>query len=218
MENIDIVVKKFEEEIGYAFKRKDLLRNALTHPSFNPSSFEILEFIGDRVINLIIAKIIFQSNPPANEKEYAQKFVGLTNKDALYQAGIRMKLNEYVLWTGSPAHHKTIIQDATEAIIGAIYLDAGMDFAFKFTQQIWENVENKAFDEIDPKSSLQVWASRRKIELKYDLMKTSGPPHDRRYVVKLSVNDYNDFFGFGPSIRSAEKDAAEKFLRRYKDE
>lgn len=215
--NIQNVVTCFEDEIKYSFSRKDLLMNALTHPSFKQSSFEILEFIGDRVINLIIAKILFHSKP-ANEKEYARKFVGLTNKDALYQAGLNMQLNKHVLWTGSPAHHKTIIQDATEAVVGAIFLDAGMDFTHEFVQKIWENVQNKGFDQVDPKTSLQLWVNKKKISIKYDLIKTSGPPHDRRYVVRLKVENYDESFGFGHSIRNAEKDAAEKFLRIYKDE
>ena len=212
MQDITKVIEKFESDIGYVFIRKDLITNALTHPSFKPSSFEILEFIGDRVINLVVAKLLFQSKP-ANEKEYAQKFVGLTNKDALFEVGMLLKLNEYVLWTGSESHHKTIIQDAVEAVFGAIFLDAGMDFTQKFAQQTWEKVQKKDFLQVDPKSALQLWATKKKLELKYDLIKTSGPPHNRRYVIRLSVESYNCFFGFGTSIRGAEKEAAEKFLR-----
>jgi len=214
MDDISSRIEGFEKEIQYSFQRKDLIQGALTHPSFQQSTFEVLEFIGDRVINLVVAKLLYQDKPK-NEKEYAQRFVGLTNRDSLYQAGVYMKLHEYVRWIGSQSHHKTIVQDATEAVFGAIFLDAGMEFTQEFGARVWSNVQRKRFAEVDPKSALQLWSSKKKLELKYDLIKTSGPPHDRRYVVKLSVQNYNDFFGFGQSIRNAEKEAAEKFLRAH---
>jgi len=202
---------KFEVIIGHSFQDKTILRDALTHPSAGPSRFEMLEFIGDRVLNLCIAQILW-SKGVNSEQEYAHKFMPLTHRNALYAAGLLLKLDQHVLWKGEIGHKKTVVQDACEAVLGALFLDAGFEMTLKCVQRLWSRIECGTFDEIDPKSSLQNWANKHKILLKYEVVKEEGPQHKKKYMVKLTVDNVTTF-GNGLSIKSAEQNAAYNFLK-----
>lgn len=203
---------ELEDALKYSFKDKSLLRDAVNHPSFADSRFELLEFIGDRVLSLVIAKILWKSGPKT-ERDYAECFVSMTNKDALYNAAKEMMLDKYINWKGTQSHHRTIMQDGCEALIGALFLDSDLQHAEVLIERVWSRIKISGFVELDPKSALQNWAHKEKLSVAYDLVDSSGPPHDRRYVVQLRVGNYDAIAGRGSSIRGAEKDAAAKFLK-----
>jgi ribonuclease-3 len=163
------------------------------------------------VLNLCIAKVLWKSGVD-NEKQYAMRFVPLTHKTALYAVGCKLKLDKYVLWKGEIAHKQTVIQDTCEAILGAMFLDAGFERTLLFVEELWKQVDFATLEDLDPKSSLHNWANKHQIVPKYEIVNQEGPQHKKKYVVKLIVNDTTTF-GNGLSIKSAEQDAARRFLK-----
>lgn len=201
----------FEKKMGFEMKNKSLLDDALTHPSFCKSRFEMLEFIGDRVVGLAASKFLWM---PRNEKEYAIDLISLTNKSCLIEIAKLIQLEQHVRWRGIKSHKDTIMADAVEALMGAIFLDLGFETAFKFIVTKWkENLKKNKLSGLDPKSCVQIWSDKNGISISYNLFKEVGPAHDKNYSVQLVVNGKNKFYGEGKSIKLAEKDAAEKFLR-----
>ena len=203
---------ELQKSLKHRFHDQSLLNDAMTHPSFAKSRFELLEFLGDRVLGLAISHILWKSRP-SNEKEYARKFVVLTNKDSVYLVAEKLRLIEYIKWRGDSNHRVTIMQDACEALLGALFLDAGFDFTTTFIDLTWQGLNKSDFYEFDPKSELQTWASKRQVEFSYIKISESGPPHLKKYVIELSVQGYKKIRGESTSIRAAEKDAAAKFMK-----
>lgn len=192
---------------------KSLLQDALTHPSFAKSRFEMLEFIGDRVVGLAAAKFLWM---PKDEKQYALELISLTNKSSLIQVAKHIKLDSYLSWRGIKSHKDTIMADALEAVVGAIFLDLGFEEAYKFIKNKWlEASKNKEFNTSDPKSILQTWSDKQGFKIKYYLVKETGLPHDKNYRIELIIDGYQKIYGEGKSIKTAEKEAAKKFLKEF---
>lgn len=202
------MIVALEQHIGYVFKNKDLIRDALTHPSFESSRFEILEFIGDRVIAIMAAEMLWHEARPENEKIYAQKFVTMTTKEALYRLGNSMRLEEAMEWRGCESHKNTIISDGCEAVFGALYLDGGLESAKQVFSHFWTG---ELSDERDPKSELNDWANKHGKNVEYSLLTQEGLPHKMNYTVALKVGS-TTIKGCGSSIKNAEKQAAREFL------
>jgi ribonuclease-3 len=197
-----------EQKIGHNFKDKSLLDNALTHPSSGQSKFELLEFIGDRVVSLIIAEWLWDKSPK-NEKEYSTRAAGMTTKEVMLQISKLLELENFLEWKGAESHKKTILSDATEALIGAIYLDAGIDFTRQFIRQTWSKIES--FEIVDPKMALQKLCQNRQIVPEYRVIRSYGEPHDMNYVIELKVGE-KILTCKAKSIKSGEKMLAKKFL------
>lgn len=210
-------IEDFQLQINYQFLNKKLIKDALTHPSFANSDFELLEFIGDRVLSLCIAKILWNSKL-SNEKEYARKFMPMTNKNALLAAALRLQLPKYVSWKGEKSHENTIIQDACEAIIGALFLDAGFESALSFVEDTWKRLNLENFTKADPVSILQNWANRKNIKVEFIILEEKGPPHKREYVVELKVENYKSITQVAPSLKEVKKKLASNFLKDYQNE
>jgi len=205
-------IKLFEEEVSYKFSDKILLRHSLSHPSYDPKSrFELLEFIGDRAIGIVASLFLWNLNP-ASEKQYAQWYTSLSNREALDKLVQYMNLAKYVQWKGDTAHGKTILRDACEAVIGAIMIDGGQlalsNVLVPYLARLHTNPTSP-----DPKGILQNWAAKKLLPYSYKLISETGPPHDKEYVVKLEVRNYKEVFGSGKSIRDAEKATASEFIR-----
>ncbi len=203
-------IQLLESSIGYNFKDNFYPSNALTHPSHQKSKFELLEFIGDRVLNLSVAKTVWDERYKS-EKECAEKLATKVNRFALLEIAKLWKIEEYVLWNGLSSHMDTILVDACEAIIGAVFLDGGWDSAHNLIKNNWPK-HSMSFAELDPKSILQNWAHKTYNEYKYTLIKQDGPPHNPQYTVELEINNHK-IIGVHNSIKLAEKDAAFKFLK-----
>jgi ribonuclease III len=210
--------------LEHVFADKALLRRALTHASADTDcSNERLEFLGDRVLGLIVAERLHALYPQDREGALALKFNALARREACAAAAEAAGLPEHLILAGAEAQSGgrrklAILSGACEAVIAALYLDGGMDTARRFVDLYW----NEAFAELnadmrDPKTVLQEWAQGRdknKCMPVYKLAGREGPDHAPRFTVEVSVIGEEPQTGEGGSKREAEQDAAEKLLER----
>ncbi|QEK39280.1 ribonuclease III family protein [Candidatus Nesciobacter abundans] len=201
-----------EKKLGYSFKNIKNLIHAMTHPSFHKSDFEMLEFIGDRVLNLAIANKLWNKKYKS-EKEYAEKLATQVNRFSLLKIANIWELDKYILWSGSDI--KSILVDACEAVIGAIFIDGGWEKANDLIHSSWPD-ETMCFEELDPKSVLQQWGHKTAASYKYKTIEKVGPAHKPQFTIQLTVNQYI-VTTTSTSKRTAEKQAALEFLKKYTD-
>ncbi|MBS0386680.1 MAG: ribonuclease III [Proteobacteria bacterium] len=217
---------ELEARIGYEFKNRELLREALTHGSAldgvksKRRSYDRLEFLGDRVLALIVADRLLREHVDEAEGEIAPRFNTLVNRRACADAARAAGLGEAVVLSSSEEAHggrakQTILADICESVIGALYLDAGFDGARAFVERFWGN----AFDEEntsarDAKTALQEWAAAKKCSLSYAVIEQSGPDHAPHFVIEARVGAFAPERGEGGSKREAQRAAAAAFLRR----
>ncbi|WP_187440037.1 ribonuclease III family protein [Candidatus Cytomitobacter primus] len=203
-------IQLLEKNINYNFKNDLYAQNAIIHPSYKKSKFELLEFMGDRVLNLAISQIIWDEQYKS-EREYAEKLATKVNKYTLLEIAKIWNIKDYIIYIGE--HIDSILVDACESIIGAVFLDGGWDSAYKLIKENWPK-QSMSFAELDPKSILQQWIHQTSKQHKYTLIKQDGPPHNPQYTVELQVNQQK-IIGVSRSIRLAEKSAAFDFLKKY---
>ena len=215
-------ITQFEKNIGYNFKNKQLLINSLTHPSFlidkkaNKKNllndFERLEFLGDRVLGLAIASIIYKKFSNNNEGDLSKKLSYLVQKNFLHKISIDLKINSILKYSfkKNEKMNISILADSIESLIGAIYLDGGFINAKKFINKIWGpyfevNEQNMQ----DSKTKLQELSQQKLKKLPdYNLIKKEGPPHSPIFTISLKVLNLKKIKASGSSIREAEKNAA----------
>lgn len=214
----------FETRIGRRFRSKALLREALTHSSVNERreaavSYERMEFLGDRVLGLTIAEYLYVRFPGAGEYDMAPRLNALVNRDACARAarridmGVALKLSASEERSGG-RQKDTILADACEALIAAIYLDGGYKAAQAFIHLAWAG-EFEAVETTprDPKTALQEWAAqRRRPNPHYAVVERTGPDHAPRFVVEARVDGVEAGRGTGSSKRDAEREAARAVL------
>jgi ribonuclease-3 len=213
-----------EEKLGHHFSDPALLKRALTHASANAViSNERLEFLGDRVLGLIVAEKVHALYPDDAEGALALKFNALARGAACARAAEDAGLSEYLILAQSERasggrHKPAILSGACEAIIAALYLDGGMAAARQFVERHWTGMfESLNSDMRDPKTRLQEWAQARGKNAAapvYALVAREGPDHAPRFVVEASVDGFAAERGEGGSKREAEQDAAAKLLSR----
>ncbi len=222
----DTRLDELEQRIGHQFKDRELLREALTHGSAldgaktKRRSYDRLEFLGDRVLALIVADRLLQEHADEDEGEIAPRFNTLVNRHACAQAARAANLGEAVILSsseeGSGGRGKeTILGDICESVIGALYLDAGLDGARDFVERFWGD----AFDEErtsarDAKTALQEWAAAKKSSLTYAIIEQSGPDHAPHFVIEARVGSFAPERGEGASKREAQRAAARNFLKK----
>lgn len=214
------------EKLGYAFADIRLLEDALTHPSLSGvkphkkgASYERLEFLGDRVLGLIIAEKLYETFPSASEGDMAKRHAALVNRDALRAVALDIGLAKFVrLARGENAESSrknlATLSDATEAVIGALYLDGGLEAAKTFIHRYWEQKIAVSEAPADPKTTLQEWAQGQGLPLPaYRVVEKSGPAHAPKFVIEASVKGFPSAEAEGNSKRDAQKAAAEKLLK-----
>lgn len=190
--------------------RSTLLSDAITHPSASEKTeFEKLEFIGDKVIALYVANLLYDECD--NEKQYSQMLVSMTNRDALLQAAKSIDLEKYIVWKGEHHHKDTILVDSFEAIIGAIFLAQELDIMNKLLAQSLPKTNLI----VDPKNVIQEWSHKNGYDFKYELVSQEGQEHNKVYTMKLIVNN-KEYIGTGLSIKLASKAAANKCIQEEK--
>jgi ribonuclease-3 len=212
-----------EDALGYEFRDPRLLRQALTHASAGEGragavSNERLEFLGDRVLGLVIASRLIRMFPEAGEDGLAPRLNALVNKQACARAarlaglGPALRLSAGEERAGG-RDKEAILADACEAVIAAIYLDGGLPAAQAFIERWWEDAfAGVATPPQDPKTALQEWAARAHRDAPvYDLVGRSGPDHAPRFSVAVRVAG-RCAQGEGPSKREAERAAARALL------
>ena len=213
----------FEEKIDYFFKNKEILTASLIHPSFTKDhkikknilypEFERLEFLGDRVLGLVISSLIYSRFVSLNEGDLSKILSYLVQKNFLYKISTDLSLNKILEFSFKKQNEKmnvSILADAVEALIGAIYIDGGYKSSIKFIKKYWGPYLNVHTSNLqDPKTKLQEISQQKFKKLPtYKLVKKHGPSHSPTFTVSLKVLNLKQIKANGSSIREAEKNAA----------
>ncbi|MDA9562846.1 ribonuclease III [Candidatus Pelagibacter bacterium] len=204
-----------EKKINYKFKDKKLLIKSLTHKSYDKiNNNEKIEFLGDRVLGLIIAKKLLEIYPEEKEGILDKKFASLVNKKTCLQIANDISLEKYIL-TFNPKNRKIkvedkVIADCCEALIGAIYLDKGFSAAENFILTFWsKNIKDSVITQIDPKTKLQEYSLKKYKKLPtYKIISNTGPRHKPLFKVAVKLPDTKFYVGQGSSKKDAEQSAA----------
>ncbi len=208
-----------EQALGHEFSNPDLLLRALTHASFSRQNYERLEFLGDRVLGLIIAEWLSELHPQADEGVLAKALAALVARDSLAGVGRNIGVGEALRVsaadeTTGARDNSSILADACEAIIAALYLDAGLEVARSFVRTHWRDVIDSPPETGDTKTRLQEWTQARGLGLPaYTETGREGPDHAPSFIVEVQVKGYPPQSAAGPSKRTAERAAAEAMLR-----
>lgn len=215
-------IKQLMKEIGYNFKNKSLIKTALTHSSFSrlqqTKSNERLEFLGDRVLGLVISNEIYEKYSNSSEGELAKKLSFLVCKSTLKKIASKIKLDLYIVCSENLKKKSldSIKADSLEAIIAAIYLDSNISVTSRVIKKLWkEYLEDINLSTFDPKSRLQEWSLKNKKKLpSYKVLKKSGPDHDPLFTIKVFIDEKICDFADGKSKQDAEINAASKLLKQ----
>jgi ribonuclease-3 len=212
--------------LGYAFRDRALLQQAVTHRSFSADHNERLEFLGDSVLNLAVAHLLFRELANLPEGDLSRVRANLVKQDTLHRLAQdldlpkTLRLGEGELRSGGQKR-PSILADALEAVIGAVYLDGGYAAAQGLVERLLAQVEIQPQMQAaakDPKTELQEWLQGRKLALpQYAVMATSGAAHRQTFEVACEVPQLRQSQrGFGPSRRAAEQAAAAALLEILK--
>jgi ribonuclease-3 len=209
-------------DLGYLFKDRGLLTRALTHTSAarKPAeSNERLEFLGDRILNMLVAEMLDETFPNEREGDVAKRLTTLVCAPALADVAQQIGLQDHLILSAAEAasggaHKQNMLADAIEAIVAAMYKDGGLDAPRVFVRTHWASRLNESTKPPqDAKSALQEWAQGRGLPLPlYDVMERSGPDHAPVFTITVSVEGQPTVQGTGASKRDAEKAAAEALL------
>ena len=212
-------LKEFEKIIKYSCKDKSLLKKSLTHKSFdNINNNEKLEFLGDRVLGLIISQKLLEKFPNEKEGIIDKKFANLVNKKTCSSIAKKLNLKKYIFLGASHKNMERstdkIISDCLEAIVGGIYIDAGLKIVQKFILYFWESyLQNSIVTLIDSKTRLQEYSLKKYRELpKYIFHKKIGPQHKPLFKTEVQIPNSKKIFGTGSSKKNAQQNAAAKLL------
>ena len=218
--------RALETALGCKFRDQDLLVRALTHGSVRQSANkridnERLEFLGDRVLGLVVAEHLHKSLPDVREGDLARRFNALVCGDTCAEVGKEIDLGRFLILSSGEADNggrekETILADAVEAILGAVFLDRDFDAAERVVHAIWgERLDEITTTKVDPKSALQEWAQSQSLRLpRYTEISRTGPDHNPCFVAEVSVEGMEPQQGEGSSKRSAQQKAARRLLVR----
>ena len=209
-----------EKKIKNEFKNKNLLIKSLTHKSFDKeNNNEKLEFLGDRVLGLVIAKKLLEIYPDEKEGILDKKFASLVNKKTCLQIAKKIDLDKYIL-TFNKKKKKQVIEDkvvadSCEALIGSIYLDKGFNTVEKIILDLWsKNIRDSVVTQIDAKTKLQELSLKKFKKLPiYKLISNTGPRHKPLFKVAVKLMDTKFYIAEGNSKKDAEQNAAVKCLQ-----
>lgn len=231
--------------IGHDFARPELLETALTHPSSTGTGRgkaarrpagtrkpaaksgktakladnQRLEFLGDRVLGLIVAEMLFAAFPAEDEGALAKRFAALVRQEGLAAVALDLGLGRFLTLSRGEEEsggrdNPATLADACEAVIGALYLDGGLDAARSFIERHWQPMMSaEALPPKDAKTALQEWAQAAGLNLpRYTVIRSDGPPHDPVFEVEVAVEGKPPASGAGRSKRAAEQAAARELL------
>ncbi len=218
-------LKKLETRIGHRFSDVELLVRALTHSSAavmaGVRDYERLEFLGDRVLGLVIADVLLKRFPSEPEGDLAVRLNALVRAETCTEVARELDLSAFVRLTpgeekAGAGDRSSVLADICEALIGALYLDGGLEVARLFVERYWlSRLEGMKRPPRDAKTELQEWAQSRKLGLpKYTEVSRSGPDHAPEFEVKVMIADIAPVVASGSSKRAAEQAAAEAMLLR----
>ncbi|MHC1549612.1 ribonuclease III [Phyllobacterium sp. K27] len=217
-------VHKLEEKTKHVFRDLGRLERALTHSSARSSAgsdYERLEFLGDRVLGLVIADLLFRAYPTAAEGELSLRLNSLVNADTCAAVADEIGLHEFIK-TGSDVKGladkrlKSLRADVIESLIATIYLDGGLEAAQPFIERYWDaRSKGSNSAQRDPKTELQEWAHQQNgAQPLYNVVERTGPDHDPQFTIRVMVKGFEPAIGKGRSKRLAEQEAAIALLYR----
>lgn len=213
-------VEALEGLLGYEFRKPELLEQALTHGSLNlpggTATYERLEFVGDRVLALVVADLLAESFPEANEGELARRHSILVSEDTLAGVGDALSLSRFIRAEDSSnaAERRSVIADCCEAVIGALYRDGGLAPARTFIARHWETHIGAEIPKV-PATDLQEWLQTRGLPLpEYRVVDRTGTDHEPEFTIEVTATGLDPVRAKGPSKRIARARAAEKMLEQ----
>ncbi|WP_404402612.1 ribonuclease III [Idiomarina seosinensis] len=220
-------LEKLEQTIGYRFSRRDLLKQALTHRSAHAQHNERLEFLGDSILGVVIAEALFERFPQVAEGDLSRMRAAIVCGRSLARLGRDQEVGDY-LWLGQGElksggyRRESILADAMEAIIGAVYLDSDMATVKQMVLRWFAGQLNEikpGVSQKDPKTRLQELLQARQLPLPdYDVVATQGQAHNQKFTVTCRVEGLKDpFLGTGTSRRKAEQAAATAALEQLQE-
>jgi len=214
---------KLEQKINIKFKDQELLKKSLIHKSHDSVyNNEKLEFLGDRVLGLVLAKTLLKIYPEEKEGVIDKKFANLVNKKTCLLIAEKIELKKYIItgnsYKGLSRSDGKIIGDGLEALLGSIYLDQGIAVVEKFILNLWNDFLNKSsITKIDAKTQLQEYSLKKfKILPVYKINKQSGPQHSPIFKVEVQIKNSKKYFASGSSKKDAQQNAAQKLLTDQK--
>ncbi len=218
-----ISYQNLEKKLNINFKNKKLLVRSLTHKSYdNKNNNEKIEFLGDRVLGLVIAKKLLEIYPNEKEGILDKKFASLVNKKTCLEIAKKNKLEKYIL-IFKPKNKDVLIEDkviadAAEALLGAIYLDRGFNYVEKIILKLWENnIKESIITPIDAKTELQEFSLKKFKKLPiYKIISNTGPRHKPIFKVGVKLTNTKFFISEGNSKKEAEQNAAILCLKDIK--
>jgi len=217
---MEIKINKLQKILNIKFNDTNILIQAITHKSHDSkSNYEILEFLGDRVLGLTISNKLIELFPNEKIGILDKKFSNLVNRNTCYEIGKKLKLNEFILIGNSKKKiikiENKIISDICESIIGAIYLDKGIKITNEFILKIWKDylkISNETI--IDAKTKLQEFSLKKFKSLpKYKVVSNTGPRHKPNFKVGVKINNTKFIYSNGSSKKNAEQSAASMLLK-----
>ena len=210
---------KLEQIINIKFKDKELLKKSLIHKSHdNTNNNEKLEFLGDRVLGLVLAKVLLKIYPGEKEGVIDKTFANLVNKKTCLIIAKKIELKKYITTGHSykdfSRSDDKIIGDGLEALLGAIYLDQGITTVEKFILNLWDDfLDKSSVTKIDSKTQLQEYSLKKYKTLPtYKINKQSGPQHSPIFKVEVQIEGTKKYFASGTSKKDAQQNAAKKLL------
>lgn len=217
-------LKAFEARLGHGFSDPELLVRATTHSSISSPTRpdnQRLEFLGDRVLGLAMSEALFKADQKAAEGQLAPRFNALVRKETCADVaraiglGDVLKLGRSEMLSGG-RRKEALLGDAMEAVIAAVYLDAGFEKARKVILDLWgDRIDRVEDDARDPKSALQEWAQARKQEPpKYEVVSRTGPDHAPTFTIEVTLQSGQSAKAQASSKRTAEQTAAKELLAR----
>ena len=211
---------KLQNLIKLKFRNLNLLKKSLTHKSYDAvNNYEKLEFLGDRVLGLVISKKLIDLYPNEKEGILDKKLASLVNKNVCNLIGQRLKLYDYILVGNLNKKNQKvenkIISDCCEALIGAIYLEKDFKYTEKFILRIWSDfIKNSNITQIDAKTKLQEYSLKKyKVLPTYKLISNTGPRHKPSFKIAVKLKNSKFIEAIGPSKKIAEQAAANELLK-----
>lgn len=218
-------ITQVEKILDVKFNNKSLIEQAFTHKSKSVNinnNNERLEFLGDRVLGLVIASYLNDNYPKDSEGVLDKKLASLVNKDTCSKIISSMQIDQFLSLSKAQkqnkAGNKKILGDLCESIIGAVFMDKGFEHAKKFILKIWKNnLKNTSEVVIDPKTKLQEYSLKlyKKLPI-YKYISNSGPSHKPNFKVSVSIEQSKSFSASGTSKKNAETNAAIKLIEHLR--
>lgn len=211
---------------GHEFANKRLLLEAMTHPGCaesyknQPFNYQRLEFLGDSVLGLVVAELLYRAYPGENEGSLAKRHAALVRSEALAEVARKLGLGEYIRMPAGGRESACNLEDACEALIGALYLDGGFDVAQRFIVKHWQAMAiSMGEPPKDAKTSLQEWAQGRGLKLPvYTVLEVSGSSHAPEFTIEAAVESGGRAVAKAAAKRQAEQLAAKELLKKLENQ